>query len=90
VLNATLVGSPDADPLTYEVVSPHGLSTFSLVRAESSTVAPTVAPTAAPSSTPVPEGTGGLSGYLMIFGTFVIGAVAGIGVLVTLLWFRSR
>ncbi len=35
VLNATLVGSPDADPLTYEVVSPHGLSTFSMVKAES-------------------------------------------------------
>jgi hypothetical protein len=93
VLNATLVGSPDADPLTYEVVSPHGLSTFSLVKAESSrpAVAPTVAPTSAPSPTPAPEGvTGGLSGYLVIFGAFVLGAVSGMAVLVLVLWFRSR
>jgi hypothetical protein len=48
VLNATLVDSSTADPLTYEVVSPHGLSTFSPIRVESSTAAPTVAPTAAP------------------------------------------
>jgi hypothetical protein len=52
VLNATLICSPDADPLTYEVVSPHGLSTFSMVKSEASR--PTVAPTAAPTATPVP------------------------------------
>ena len=89
VLNATLIGSPDADPLTYEVVSPHGLSTFSLVKAEASrpTVAPTVAPTATSVPTPAPTG---LTGYLVIVGAFVIGVVAGMVTLVTFLWFRSR
>ena len=89
VLNATLVGSPDADPLTYEVVSSHGLSTFSMVKAESGqpTVAPTVAPTATPVPTPAPAG---LTGYLVIVGAFVIGVVAGMVTLVTFLWFRSR
>jgi predicted lipid-binding transport protein (Tim44 family) len=93
VLNATLIGSPDADPLTYEVVSPHGLSTFSLVRAESSrpAVVSTAVPTATPVPAPAPEGiTGGMSGYLVIFGTFVLGAFAGVIALVMLLWVRSR
>lgn len=89
VLNATLIGSPDANPLTYEVVSPHGLSTFSMVKAESSRpiVAPTIAPMATPVPTPAPTG---LTGYLVIFGTFVIGAVSGVVALVLLLWVRSR
>jgi hypothetical protein len=90
VLNATLVGSPDADPLTYEVVSPHGLSTFSMVKAESSTVAPTVAPTSAPSSTPASESPDGVGGYLVIIGAFVIGAASGMAVLTMFLWLRSR
>jgi hypothetical protein len=87
VLNATLVDSPDANPLTYEVVSLHGLSTFSLDKAEASrpTVAPTVAPTATP--VPKPEPTS-MTGYLVIVSAFVIGVVAGIVTLVTFLWFR--
>lgn len=89
VLNATLVGSPAADPLTFEVVSPHGLSTFSIVKAEAAlaTAAPTVAPT--PSPAPAPE-SAGVTGYLAIFGTFVVGIVSGMIVMVVFLWFRSR
>jgi hypothetical protein len=90
VLNAILVGIADADPLTYQVVSPHGLSMFSLVKAESARpmVAPTVPPAASP--TPAPESTGGLGGYLVIFGAFVIGAVSGMAVLVLAMWSHSR
>jgi hypothetical protein len=53
-LDAILVGSPDADRLTFEVVSPHWLSTFTMVKAESArpTVAPTIAPAASPTSAP--------------------------------------
>jgi hypothetical protein len=92
VLNATLVGSPDADPLTYEVVSPHGLSTFALVGLEPAR--PTVVqvtPIPAPSPSPAPGGlSGGLSGYILVFSTFVIGLVAGIAVLMIFLWLRIR
>ena len=58
LLKATLVSSPDADPLTFEVVSPRGLSTFSLVKAATnkpmSTPYPEVTdmPTALPTATP--------------------------------------
>ena len=89
VLDTTLVGSPDANPLTYEVVSPHGLSTFSLVRAEFSrpAIASTAVPTATPVPAPAPVGiTGGLSGYLVIFGAFVLGAFAGVIVLIMLFY----
>ena len=92
VLNATLIGSPAADPLTFEVVSPHGLSTFTMVKAESLKPAPTTAaPAATPSPTPAQESpSGGLTGYVVIFAAFVIGAIAGTVVLVFLLWLRIR
>ncbi len=92
ILNAMLISSPDADPLVFEVVSPRGLSTFSVVKAEAK--APVITPvpaTPTPAPTPAPAGLGGgLTGYLIVFGTFVIGAVAGMGVLVLVLWSRVR
>jgi hypothetical protein len=93
ILNATLISSADADPLVFEVVSPRGLSTFSVVKGVVSgpVSTPVPTPTAAPSSTPAPSGLGGgLTGYLVVIGAFVVGAVAGIGVLVLILWLRVR
>ena len=92
ILDAKLISSPDADPLVFEVVSPRGLSTFSVVKAEAK--APVITPvpaTPTPAATPAPAGLGGgLTGYLIVFGTFVIGVVAGMGVLVLVLWSRVR
>ncbi|OPY25326.1 MAG: hypothetical protein A4E28_03188 [Methanocella sp. PtaU1.Bin125] len=94
ILNATLIGSPGADPLVFEVVSPRGLSTFSVVKGNANTPVVTPAPatpTPAPAATPAPaNGMGGLTGILVLLGTFTVGLVAGAGILVFVLWLRIR
>ncbi len=93
ILNATLISSADADPLVFEVVSPRGLSTFSVVKGVASgpVSTPVPASTSTPSPAPASSGLGGgLTGYLVVIGAFVVGAIAGIGVLVLILWLRVR
>lgn len=91
VLNATLVGSPGADPLTFEVVSPHGLSTFSMVKM--SLAQPTPAPVrSTPQSTPTPTPAdsslgGGL--YTLVIG-IAVGVIGGAGVMFLILRIGGR
>jgi hypothetical protein len=90
ILNATLVGSPDADPLVFEVVSPRGLSTFSVASTTASTPVSTPVPVT-PTPSPVPVmASAGLAGIVVLPGVFVIGAGCGIAVLVFFLWLRIR
>lgn len=89
VLNATLIDSRDADLLTFEVVSPHGLSTFSLVKKELAQPS-TAQVTSTPQSTPMPTDDG-IRGslYMMIIG-LVVGVIGGAGAMFLVLRVGGR
>lgn len=97
LLNATLTSSPDANPLVFEVVSPRGLSTFSLVKEiqvqpTSTPVPPTPTPVSTPVPTPEASADYGVSGITVAswLAAFTIGAVASVVTIVFILWIRVR
>jgi len=96
LLDATLVSAPDANPLVFQVVSPRGLSTFSLVEEThghivqpSSTPVP-VTPVPTVKSTPVASNEVTTGSLAVWFGIFLAGIIVGVIALVFILWLRVR